>query len=80
MFEGVMSTQTPESATLGLKPNREQARELEQALAKVKVSRNKRPRLTLSTWTLNNSLEEIAALVHPEIRPVCKASIIDWPG
>ncbi len=32
---------------------------------------------TLSTWTLNNSLEEIAALVHPEIRPTCKASIID---
>jgi hypothetical protein len=46
------------------------ARELQQALAKVKAI----------SWTLNNSLEEIAALVHPEIRPVCKASIIDWPG
>jgi hypothetical protein len=35
---------------------------------------------TLSTWTLNNSVEQIAALVHPEIRPICRASIIEVAG
>ena len=75
-----MSTQTPESATLGLEPYHEQPGSWSKRWPRSRPSRNKRPRLTLSTWTLNNSLEEIAALVHPEIRPVCKASIIDWPG